>query len=90
VSCVSSPFSLVREASRSAQPNETRGVRRDDPMGILDIADFVIDQRSVECLFRVTGGKTPTEYMFSELPQIADIGSTGSPQLPETARYRWD
>jgi hypothetical protein len=41
-------------------------------------------------LFRVTGGKTPTEYMFSELPQIADIGSTGSPQLPETARYRWD
>jgi hypothetical protein len=37
-----------------------------------------------------TGGKTPTEYMFSELPQIADIESTGSPQLPETARSQWD
>ena len=26
-----------------------------------------------ECLFWVTGGKTCCEYMFSELPQIADI-----------------
>jgi hypothetical protein len=26
-----------------------------------------------ECHFWVTGGKTPSEYMFSELPQVADI-----------------
>ena len=26
-----------------------------------------------ECLKWVTGGKTPSEYMFSELPQLADI-----------------
>src|SRR6516164_4758602 len=25
---------------------------------------------------RVTGGKTPSEYVFSELPQIADIASS--------------
>ena len=47
-------FSLVKDASRSAQASETRGARRDDPLGVLDIADFVIDQRPVECLFWVT------------------------------------
>ena len=26
-----------------------------------------------QCLFWVMGGKTRSEYMFSELPQIADI-----------------
>jgi hypothetical protein len=36
--------------------------------------------RSKEGRLRVTGGKTPTEYIFSELPHIADIGSTGSPR----------
>jgi hypothetical protein len=42
---------LVRAAKRNS-----RGVRRDDPRGILDIADFVIDQGSVECLFWVKIG----------------------------------
>src|SRR6516164_8400441 len=27
----------------------------------------------VRCRLRVTSGKTPSEYMFSELPQVADI-----------------
>jgi len=27
----------------------------------------------IECLEGVTGGKAPSEYMFSELPQVADI-----------------
>ena len=26
-----------------------------------------------QCLLWVTGGKTPSEYIFSELPQVADI-----------------
>jgi hypothetical protein len=25
---------------------------------------------------RVTGGKTPSEYIFSELPQVADIAGS--------------
>jgi hypothetical protein len=32
---------------------EIRGARRDDPLGTLDIADFVIDWRPVACLLWV-------------------------------------
>ena len=32
-----------------------------------------------ECLLWVTGGKTPSEDMFSELPQVADIAGARSP-----------
>ena len=42
-------------------------------MGILDIADFVIDQRSVECLFRVTSGKPRDEHLSPGYPPIADL-----------------
>jgi hypothetical protein len=73
-----------RQSVRAA--NETRGARGDDPLGILDIAAFVIDQRPVECLFWVTGGKTHCEYMISELPQIADI--VGSGRCRRTGRQR--
>ncbi len=62
-----------------------------DPPGVLDIADVVIDQRPVECLLWVTGGKTQSEYMFSEIPQVADItGSVGSLKTPRdsTAGFR--
>jgi hypothetical protein len=99
VSCVSSPFSLVREASRSAQPNETRGVRRDDPLGILDIADFVIDQRSVECLFRVSlrpslsidqgsivGPVLPHELTFCALRLSSFVASARNSPLGPTKR----
>ena len=30
-------------------------------------------RRDIRCPERVKGGKTPGEYIFSELPQIADI-----------------
>jgi hypothetical protein len=40
---------------------------------------------------RVMGGKTLSEYMFSELPQIADItGALTVPSLPETALQCWN
>ena len=32
-----------------------------------------MERRSARCLLRVKGGKTLSEYMFSELPQLADI-----------------
>ena len=65
---------LPRQGRQSVHAaNEIRGARRDDPLVFLDIADCVIDQGPVKCLLWVTGGKTPSEYMFSELPQLADI-----------------
>ena len=56
VSCVSSSFSLVKDAGRSAQPNETRGARLGDPVGILDISRLRDPQPPVECLFWVISG----------------------------------
>ena len=41
-----------RQSVRAA--NEIRGARRDDLLGTLDIADFVIDQRPVACLLWVS------------------------------------
>ena len=43
-----------RQSVRAA--NENRGARRDDLLGTLDIADFVIDQRPVACLLWVISG----------------------------------
>ena len=43
----------------------------------LEIGDMVIESRSAGCLNWVKCGKTLSEYMFSELLQIADI--LGSP-----------
>ena len=42
-----------------------------------DIAQAIVDGRQPrECPNRVTGGKTPSEYIFSELPQVADIAKS--------------
>ena len=43
-------------------------VGNDDPVSLLTYADA-----HHQCLQWVTGGKTPSEYILSELPQLADI-----------------
>ena len=45
-----------------------------------------------ECPFWVTGGKTPREYIFSELPQVADIARSAfhdlaSPLVPQITEF---
>ena len=48
---------LPRQRRQSVRAvNEIRGARRDDLLGTLDIADFVIDQRPVACLLWVISG----------------------------------
>ena len=54
-SCCASPrLSPLPRVPVGRAANETRGARPDDPSGILEITDVVIDQRPVECLFWVT------------------------------------
>ena len=74
----------ARRNARRRHPRPLERRRRDDvpsasrrfsslSPGLSEIANVMIELRSVECLLWVTGGKTPSEYMFSELPQVADI-----------------
>ena len=60
-----------RQSVRAA--NEIRGARGDDPLGTLDIAEFVIDQRLVACLLWVTSGKLRDEHLSPGYPPIADL-----------------
>ena len=41
-----------------------------------------------ECPFWVTGGKTPREYIFSELPQVADIARSAFHDLANPSYRR--
>ena len=74
----------ARRNARRRHPRPLERRRRDDvpsasrrfsslSPGLSEIANVMIELRSVECLLWVTGGKTPSEYIFSELTQVADI-----------------
>ena len=56
--------------------------------GLLEIANLVIELFSAKCLFWVTGGKTPSEYIFSELPQVADIARSAFHRLARPSYCR--
>src|SRR5271166_3279401 len=67
VSCASSPFSLVKDASRSAQPTKFEALAVTIRWSSLDIADCVIDQRPVKCLLWVTS----SGLIMSRLGQVS-------------------
>src|SRR5271165_5068922 len=67
VSCASSPFSLVKDASRSAQPTKFEALAVTIRWSSLYIADCVIDQRPVKCLLWVTS----SGLIMSRLGQVS-------------------
>jgi hypothetical protein len=78
--------SLSKAAGPSQQPTKFDAFSLTIPPDVLDIAGAVIDWRSVECLLWVTDGKTPSEYIFSELLQVADIARSASSRFGEPPR----